>query len=99
MIARVVRRLKRPALIFAGCCAGLIACGLVYSAFSSRGARSSVVYALFIGGAAIVVAAGLAGGGVRGQRMRDRPEPAQTAFGAVVIGALLIGVGIAVLKL
>ena len=99
MITRVAHRLKRPALIFGGLCAGLVAGGLVYSAFSSRDARSSVVYALFIGGAAIVVAAGLAGGGLRGQRMRDRTEPAPTAFGAVVIGALLIGVGIAVLKL
>ena len=102
-VGRVAQFLKRPVLMLLGAWTVLIAAGLIYGAVTGHGVQKSVAYALFIGGAVIVVFAGLSGGGARSQQwsthMSGRYEPADMPFGAVVIGALVIGLGVAVLKL
>ena len=102
-MGRIARVLKRPALMLIGASGVLIAAGLFYAAVAGHGAQKSVAYALFIGGAVIVVFAGLSGGGARSQQWSThatgRYEPAEMPFGAVVIGVLVIGLGVGVLKL
>ncbi len=98
----VPRRLERPAVTVLACAGLCVAGGIAYAAAAGKGLDKSVAYAFFIGGGAIVVLAGISGGGARGVRAdthaSGRYEPADMQFGWVVIGALLIGIGVAVLK-
>jgi len=99
---RAGRVLKRPAAMLVVTCAALVVVGLAYAAAEGAGVRHSVTYALFIGGAAIVVFAGLSGGGGFGSRSTTlstgRYQPADMPFGAVVIGVLVILVGVGLLE-
>jgi hypothetical protein len=98
-VRRVAGYLKRPATILAACCGGLILIGLVWAAVTGADVRHSVVDALFVGGALIVVIAVGAGGGARRLRRGTQDAaPSDTPFGTVLLGALVILVGIALLK-
>ncbi len=95
-MGRVAGHLKRPAQILLACCGSLVVAGLLWAAITGNAVRESVVYALFIGGAVIVVFAAGAGGGAR--RIRGGDERSDTPFGTVALGVLVVLVGIAVLK-
>jgi hypothetical protein len=101
-VRRAARFLKRPVLTLVVCAALLIVAGAVYAVAAGKAMQHSIAYALFIGGAVLVVVAGLAGGGASGARFDTRAsgryQPADMPFGWVVIGALVIGIGVAVLK-
>jgi hypothetical protein len=96
------RYVKRPALSLLCVIGVCVAGGLVYAAFAGKDAQKSVAYAMFIVGGALVVLAGISGGGGRGSRAdvyeTGRYQPADMPFGWVVIGALVIGIGVLVLK-
>jgi hypothetical protein len=96
------RHLKRPAIFLGAVAVICVAGGLLYSAVTGKGVQKSVAYALFVGGGALVVIAGISGGGAQGARAAvyssGRYQPADMPFGWVVIGALVIGLGVLVLE-
>jgi hypothetical protein len=93
-VARVALRLL---LFTAAISVALIGIGAIYAASGGHPYKSSVASALFIGGGAIFVVAGFAGGGARGQRglmfSRDA-KPREMPFQWVAVGLLVIGVGV-----
>ena len=91
--------LLRFMAIAVGVGALLAGSGALVAAATGRGLHSTVTYALFIGGAAIVVFNGVAGGGARGQLADARwrgsnaaatPMPLEWAL----VGVFVIGLGV-----
>jgi hypothetical protein len=95
-------RLKRPAKLLLVATGIPILAGIGWKLFEGGNTRVDVASALFICGGIIVVGAAATGGGAGGQRMSAYSgggAPNDMPFGAVLIAALVIVLGVGVLKI
>jgi hypothetical protein len=96
-------RYKGPLKVLLAAIGIPLAVAVLWVAWRGGSLRTALASAFFISGAVLVVGAAATGGGARGQvstiRTGTGPGTTEMQFGAVLIGALVIGLGVLVLWL